>query len=423
MPPKRSHHRHAHAKTSRGSTPEKKALSTLTAIPKDALVLEEGREHSVELRHPWLFSGAVHALPDVEPGAIVPVLARNGTYLGRAMVNPHSQIVARFLTFDDVIVDEDFVRARLATAAAKRAGSRFASTNAVRVVHAEGDGLPGLIVDKYDDVVVFQALTAGMECMKNVIVDALHDLFTPRAIVERSDDESREKEGLPRVHGVVRGVLDDAVVPFREGDVTLLVDVLQGHKTGFYLDQRDSRARVRDYVSGKRVLNAFSYTGAFGHIAAQAGAAHVTQLDASADALALSSRIAHENGLAAMSHVEGDAFALLRKMRDSRERFDVIVLDPPKFASSKAHVDSAARGYKDINRLALLLLEPGGVLFTFSCSGAIDRAFFQKLAFQASVDARLDVDVIEHTAQAPDHPYRLSFPEGEYLKGLVLRRS
>jgi len=386
------------------------------------LVLKDGRDRSVALRHPWLFSGAVHALPDVEPGSVVRVVARDGRPLGRAMVNPRSQIVARFFTFDDEIVDDGFVAARIARAAGLRTGPRFSSTNAVRLVHAEGDGLPGLVVDRFDDVVVFQALTAGMERMKPAVVAALTEICRPRAIVERSDDDGRDKEGLPRTAGVVFGDVGDGRVAIREGDVTLLVDVLRGHKTGFYLDQRESRARLTDHARGARVLNAFSYTGAFGHAAARAGAAHVTQLDASRDALALSEEIAKKNDLSSMEHREGDAFAVLRQLRDRDARFDVVVLDPPKFAASKGHVERAARGYKDIARLALLLLEPGGVLFTFSCSGAIDRAFFQKIAFQASVDAGVDVQVLGHLSQASDHPYTLAFPEGEYLKGLVLRR-
>jgi len=399
-------------------------------MPSPTLILKPGREKSLLRRHPWIFSGAVARVEgEPQPGDTVEVRAADGRWLARAAYSPHSQIRARVWSFaEDETITPDFFRNRLARALAVRDARSHPHTSlpALRLVNAESDFLPGLIVDRYADWLVCQFLSAGVERWKREIVAALGELIPQAGIYERSDAEVREKEGLPLVTGPLaafaqRRAAPPMLVEIEESGCRFLVDVQGGHKTGFYLDQRDNRALLAAHAAGREVLNCFAYTGGFGVLALKGGAAHVTNLDSSAPALELARRNLELNGYGAdrFTNQAGDVFAVLRHYRDARRQFDLIVLDPPKFAESQSQVARAARGYKDINLLAFKLLRPGGLLFTFSCSGAVAPALFQKIVADAAVDAGRDAQILHRMTQAADHPVALSFPEGEYLKGLV----
>lgn len=390
------------------------------------LILKAGREKSLLRRHPWVFSGAIAQIEGAPaPGETVEVVAADGAWLGRGAYSPHSQIAVRVWTFDEAeAITPEFFRARLARAMAVRAALLTeAGTTAYRLVNAESDFLPGLIVDRYGDWLVCQLLSAGAERWRDDLVAALSDLVPCAGIYERSDVDVRAKEGLPLRTGGLAGLAPPERVEIAEHGARFWVDVLHGHKTGFYLDQRDNRAPVRAAASGREVLNCFAYTGAFGVSALLGGAAHVTQVESSGAALELAQHHIALNGLEAgrAAHVEGDVFQVLRQYRDSRRQFDLIVLDPPKFAESKHQVERAARGYKDINLLAFKLLRPGGLLFTFSCSGSVPPDLFQKIVADAALDAGRAAQMVRRLTQSADHPVALSFPEGEYLKGLVCR--
>lgn len=384
------------------------------------LVIAAGREKSLLRRHPWIFSGAVSCVkgkPRI--GQTVDVLTENGTWLARAAFSPKSQIQARVWTFDQPeIVDGSFFRERIGNAAARRILFQ-SDTDALRLVHSESDGLPGLIVDRYADVLVFQLLTAGAEYWRDAIIAALRDLFPDHSILERSDADVRAKEGLTARIAGVHGKLPEHV-QIKEYGVRYLVDVHAGHKTGFYLDQRENRRMVGRAATGAEVLNCFCYTGGFGLAALGGGAAHVTQLDASGPALALAERNRELNGFSpeSMGTVCGDAFQILRAWHKAGRTFDIIVLDPPKFMDSKASQNRAARGYKDVNLCAFRLLKPNGRLFTFSCSGLMEDGLFQKIVADAALDAGRTGRIIQRLSQAGDHPVALAFPEGAYLKGL-----
>jgi 23S rRNA (cytosine1962-C5)-methyltransferase len=384
------------------------------------LIIVAGREKSLLRRHPWIFSGAVATVKGrPAAGQTVDVLGQGGHWLARAAYSPKSQIMGRVLTFDaQEAVEEDFFLRRIAESAGRRVEFEAAS-NALRLVHSESDGLPGLILDRYAGVLVFQLLTAGMEFWRAAIIAALRSLFPDDAILERSDADVRAKEGLAARVEIVHGHIPE-LVEIHENGVKYLVDVQAGHKTGFYLDQRDSRQAVGRAARGLAVLNSFCYTGGFGLAALGGGAAHVTQLDASAPALALAESNRDLNGFAAdsMDTVCGDAFQILRGWHKEGRRFDLIVLDPPKFVDSKASLNRACRGYKDVNLCAMRLLAPGGRLFTFSCSGLMEDALFQKIVADAALDAGRDGRIVRRLTQAPDHPVSLAFPEGAYLKGL-----
>ena len=391
-------------------------------------ILRKGRERSVAKRHPWIFSGAVESAPDgVAPGETVEVAAHDGTLLGYGSWSPASQIRARMLSFDAAAVpDESFVASRVAASVGRRAAF-FANafTNAVRLGNAASDGLPGVVADYYAGWVVCQFTSAGAEFWKKTGAAALMK-FAPlcQGVAERADAEVRAKEGLP-VGGfaVLEGAEPPQLVEISEGPCKFLVDVRKGHKTGFYLDQRDARLAVGSLANGADVLNCFSYTGGFGIFARQCGAASVTQVDVSREALELAKRneaLAHLCGTT-MEYVEEDVFKYLRKCRDERRRFDMVVLDPPKFAESRSQVMKAARGYKDINLLAMKILRPNGLLATFSCSGAMTDELFAKVLAEAAEDAGRGFQTIAKTRQGADHPVALGFPEGAYLKGFVLR--
>lgn len=396
----------------------------------ETLFLKPEREKSLLRRHPWIFSGAVQRVSgQPASGETVRILDSNGQFLALAAYSPASQIRARVWTFlPEETVDEAFFERRMTACLTRRSalGRDFTPQpgQAIRLVHAESDGLPGFVLDWYDGVLVGQFLTAGAEFWRETLVNAAMRLFPARAFYERSDADVRELEGLAPRSGLLRGELDSPRLQIDEAGIRLWVDVAQGHKTGFYLDQRANRIRVGQACAGRDVLNCFCYTGGFSLHAARAGANSVFSVDSSADALALARENAALNGLeeAKLDWLEADVFSALRKFRDQNRSWDVIILDPPKFAPTAAQAEKAARGYKDINRLAFKLLRPGGFLFTFSCSGGIDAALFQKIVASAALDAGVNAQIVEHLWQGADHPVSLAFPEGEYLKGLVCQK-
>ena len=393
-----------------------------------AITLKLGREKSLLRRHPWIFSGAIARL-DGNPilGETVDLLAANGQFLARAAYSPNSQIRARVWTFDPgEPVEADFFRRQILRAIAGRAGLGLAPTDAFRLINAESDSLPGLIVDRYADTLVLQSLTAGSEFWKETIADLLLELTGLGRIYERSDADVRELEGLPPKCGFIRypenrNLAEEANGVITENGLKFKVDFAGGHKTGFYLDQRLNRQHLRGLAGGRDVLDCFCYTGGFSVYALASGAKSVLSVDASAAALALCRENVALNALPSDRHtlLEGDVFQLLRKFRDEARSFDLIILDPPKFAPTVAQAEKAARGYKDINLLAFKLLRPGGILMTFSCSGGIDAGLFQKILASAALDAGVEAQIVEHMSQAPDHPVALNFPEGAYLKGLI----
>ncbi len=393
-------------------------------------VLKPGREKSLLRRHPWVFSGAIaesmeaHA---IAAGEIVRVISSRGEVLGCGFYSPGSLLRVRMLAFgSQVLTDEsgeELIRRLVREAVAR--GQNHTQNEGQRLINAENDFLPGVVADRYARWVVCQFTSAGAERWKNVIAEAiLAALPFCEGVAERPDADARKREGLPCApFAVLKGTEPPELIEFAEGPVKFLVDPRGGHKTGFYLDQRDARECVASFANGRDVLNCFSYSGGFGIRAALAGAKSVTQVDSSADALALARKIEALNPSAAtFDYVCDDVFKFLRKCRDSRRTWDLIVLDPPKFAETKSQLSRAARGYKDINLLAMKLLRPGGILATFSCSGAMSPEFFDTILSEAATDAALNFQIIARTGHAIDHPVALPFPEGRYLKGVLLRR-
>ncbi len=403
------------------------------------ITLKPKRAKPVRQRHPWLFSGAIAEIPSaLANGDIVDVTDASGGWLARGYLNRQSQIQVRLLTWDrDEAVDEAFWHSRLAASIARRAQlPSLANTNAYRLVHAESDGLPGLVVDRCGDWLAVQVGTLAIDQRKTLLAELLRELTVCAGVVERSELALRGREGLSEATGVLVGDAPPAPLEILENGLHFDVDLLGGQKTGFYTDQRRNRQRVAAYCRanqagenrGARVLDAFAYSGAFGVNALEAGAAHVTFVDASVEALELGEQNLRRNGFDPETQSEswvGDVFEVLRDWHEtgppSGEPFDVIVLDPPKFAQSRGGVERALRGYKEINRLALGLLRRGGVLATFSCSGLVGADLFQKVLFGAALDANRDVQIIERLTQGGDYPVALTFPEGEYLKGLICR--
>jgi 23S rRNA (cytosine1962-C5)-methyltransferase len=431
------------------------------------LVLKPGREKSLLRRHPWIFSGAIQqvdalrqpigkprAAQGIAPGETIDLLSFNGDFLARAAYSPHSQIRARVWTFDpQEEINPDFFRRRiraaiqvretlglLTTEPILRHGSGQApntekknsvnsvvsavNNSACRLVYAESDDLPGLIVDRYGDALVLQSLTAGSEFWKETIADILLEETGLSAIYERSDADVRELEGLGPVVRTMQGPGPQSPVTILENGLKFIVNLSIGQKTGFYLDQCQNRLRVRELSQGRDVLDSFCYTGGFALNAVAGGAKSVVAVDSSAEALSLGRENLRLNGMQAevVEWREGDVFQMLRKFRDEGRSFDLIVLDPPKFAPTAAQAEKSSRAYKDINLLAFKLLRPGGILVTFSCSGGVDAALFQKIVASAALDAGVEAQIVEHLSQAADHPVALHFPEGAYLKGLVCLR-
>ena len=390
------------------------------------VTLQAGREKSLRLRHPWVFSGAIAAVDGApDAGETVALHAADGQFLASAAWSPSSSIRARVWSFDACeTIDEAFIAHRVRKAVAARAEMLDPAHSGCRLVHAESDGLPGVIADRYGEVAVVQLHSSGAEAWRKPIVDALLDATGCTAVYERSDAEVRALEGLPSRTGIAAGVLPATVILVEDG-LRYDVDVVTGQKTGFFLDQRDNRHRIRTLAEGREVLDCFCYTGGFTVAALGGGARSVLSIDSSADALSLGRKNVAQNGLdeTRCDWRDADVFAELRNLRDRARSFDMIVLDPPKFAPTARHVDKAARAYKDINLLALKLLRPGGLLATFSCSGGISSVLFQKIVAGAALDATADAAIVGRFAASADHPVALSFPEGDYLKGLLVRKN
>jgi 23S rRNA (cytosine1962-C5)-methyltransferase len=388
------------------------------------VTLKPNRDRSLRNRHPWLFSGGI-ADAVARPGDLVAIQSAKGEQLAWGYYNPRSQIQVRILSWGPTLPDAAWWYTQLERAVALREPLlKPTKSTAVRLVNAESDGLPGLVVDRYGEWLVLQALTLGIDQRKHEIAQQLLEITGASGVYERSDDAVRRLEGVDIVTGVLAGATPPDEVDILENGLLFSVNIATGHKTGFYLDQRTNRALVGAAAQGKTVLNCFAYTGAFSVYAAYNGATHVTSVDSSSPSLELAHVNFELNGLDPEQHdfIEANVFHYLRDMKEEGRTFDIIVLDPPKFAQSQSQLDSATRGYKDINMNALPLLNPGGLLYTFSCSGLVSPDLFQKVLFGAALDAGINAQILQPLWQAPDHPVALTFPEGAYLKGLVVRR-
>lgn len=395
------------------------------------LIIKTGREKSLLRRHPWIFSGAIKRDEGAIPGEVVRVIAEDGRYLATALLSGTSQIAARVVSFDEKqSVDETFWRARLTRAIQQRdalgAGSCTdnSSTNAWRLIHGESDGIPGLVADRYGDSVVMQLSTAGIDPHRDLFAALLKDVTGASCVYERSDVDVRKLEGLEVRNGLLLGTMPTNPVLIIENGMRIEVDIVTGHKTGFYLDQRDNRDLTRRLARDREVLNCFCYSGTMSVAAMLGGARSVMSIDSSAHALDTARKNAEHNrcNAAQMEWVEADVFTHLRRLRDQGKSFDLVILDPPKLAPTSHHVEKAARAYKDINLLGLKLLRPGGLLMTYSCSGGVSTELFQKIVAGAAVDAGVEAQILQRLAAGTDHPVSIHFPEGEYLKGLLLRR-
>ena len=389
------------------------------------IVIKADREKPIINQHPWVFSGAIDELKGrPAPGDIVDVVSSKGKFLARGYWNPKSQIQVRLLTWHDEVIDGEWWAKMIARSVASRRPLAV-SGGAQRLINAENDYLPGLIVDRYGDWLVLQALTLGIDQRKQEIATILADLLKPKGIFERSDVDVRFKEGLQEVTGVLWGEEPPELISVAVEKRREFIDVRKGHKTGTYLDQRDNQLMLSDFLStdpkweSLRLLNLFSYTGGFG----LSHAGPVTNVDASFEVLELAEKIYALNGFpeSKVEFIQADVFEYLRDTVDRKIQYDVVVLDPPKFAHNAQQVDKAARGYKDINLNAFKVIAPGGYLLTFSCSGAITRDLFQKIVFGALADSGRQGQIVRYLSQAEDHPVALTFPEGEYLKGLLVR--
>ncbi len=392
-----------------------------------AIYLVKGREKSVKRKHPWIFSRGISKV-EGEPalGETVDVFTHDGKWLAKAAYSPESQIRARIWSFEKEEINKAFFVKRFQNAQLLREDviERDGLTG-YRLIAAESDGLPGVTIDRYQNFFVCQLLSAGAEYNKQAIVDALVECFPDCNIYERSDVAVRKKEGLKETTGVLHGEEPPKSVVIEENGVKISVDIVGGHKTGFYLDQRDSRQQAMKYVKDKEVLNCFSYTGGFGLYALKGGAKRVINADVSQPALDTAKYNAELNEFDISKKravfLNADVFKLLREYRDQGTQFDVVIMDPPKFAESKAQLNGACRGYKDINMLAMQILKPGGTLLTYSCSGLMDQVLFQKIIADAAVDANRQVKFVERFEQAADHPTDTAYPEGFYLKGFACK--
>ncbi|WP_367298944.1 23S rRNA (cytosine(1962)-C(5))-methyltransferase RlmI [Hafnia alvei] len=390
------------------------------------LFLAKGREKSLLHRHPWVFSGAVTRVEgNAASGETIDVCDFQGKWLARAAFSPQSQIRARVWTFDQQeAVDRDFFINRLQTAQQWRTWlAERDDLTGYRLIAGESDGMPGITIDRFQNFIVLQLLSAGAEYQRANLLAALQHCYPECSIYDRSDVAVRKKEGLPLAQGLVLGDEPPALLPIREHGMQILVDIKEGHKTGFYLDQRDSRLAARRFSANAKVLNCFSYTGAFAVSALMGGCEHVISVDTSQAALDVARQNVELNqlDLSKAEFVRADVFQLLRKYRDEGRKFDLIIMDPPKFVENKSQLAGACRGYKDINMLAMNLLNSGGILLSFSCSGLMPIELFQKILADAAIDAGRDVQFIEQYRQAADHPVIASYPEGLYLKGFACR--
>ena len=383
------------------------------------LILKPGREKSLKRRHPWIFSGGIGRIEgNPQLGDTIEVCAADGAFLAVGAYSPESQIRARVWDWTMRDIDAGFFAQRVERAAVAR--NRF-DVSGVRLVHGESDGLPGVVADRFGDTVVVQLLSAGAERWRGAIADALAALPGVQRVIERSDADVRQLEGLPPQSGLLRGPAAQGPLTVNEHGLQYGVDAEHGHKTGFYLDQRDNRLLLRGMVKDKVVLDCFCYAGGFALNALAGGARSVTAIDSSGPALLAAQANAARSQLPTAEWIEADVFQTLRKFRDAGRKFDVIVLDPPKFAPTAAHAEKAARAYKDINLIGFKLLNPGGILMTYSCSGGVNPDLFQKIIAGAALDAGVDARIESWLHAAADHPVALNFPEGEYLKGLLCR--
>ena len=388
--------------------------------------LKPGREKSARNRHPWIFSGAISDIQGTPAyGDLVRVVDATGAFVAYGYHNAQSQIAIRLLEWNEaVVVDDDWWASRLAASIRHRDGSaQTRHTNALRLVYGEADRLPGLIVDRYAEHLVIQVLTAGIERIKPLIVEQLQALIQPAGIIERADEHSRRLEGLPPARGPIAGATPAGEIEIHEENLRFAVDLLRGQKTGFYLDQRDNRRLAAGYALDREVLDGFAYTGAFTVHALHGGAKSVTCVESSAPSIrALQQNLELNNmGHQPVESVCDNVFEVLRRYRDEGRAFDMVILDPPKLAPTRSHVEKALRSYKDLNLLAMKILRPDGILVTFSCSGGVTPLNFQTAVAWAAQDAGRDVQILQRLAQPGDHPVLLSFPESEYLKGLICR--
>jgi len=392
-----------------------------TTVPR--IILKRGREKPVLRGHPWVFSGAVAKVEgEVSPGELGKVYSKEGQFLGIGHINPRSQIIVRLLTQKEEEVGENFFRERISRAVWLRANWFKGKTNAYRVINGEGDYLPGLIVDRYRETLVIQCLTAGMDQLKEMLINLLAKEFRPQSIYERSDVATRKEEGLAESSGLLYGKDVPEFIEIEEYGCRFKVNVKKGQKTGFYLDQRENRFSLRSLSEGRKILDCFSYTGAFSIHAGARGAKEITLIDSSEEALSIAEDHFSLNHLEKIPHrrIQGDVFEVMRGLETG---YDIVILDPPPFAKKKGHLSSASRGYKDLNLWAFRLLNKEGLLFTFSCSHHMSWDLFQKIVFSAALDSGRNVQLIARMGHPYDHPINLYHPEGEYLKGLICRVS
>ena len=388
------------------------------------MILKKGREKPLKHKHPWIFSGAVERLEgEPSPGETVEIRSFGGEFLAQGAFSPESQIQARVWNWDQSqVISTDFFRSKIKQAIRYREKIKY-DYPMKRLIHAESDGIPGLIVDQYDKVLVLQILSVGSELWRDTLVQILAEETGAKSIYERSDVEVRKLEGLKPRTGLLMGQEPDELLEIEQGGVKYWIDIRNGHKTGYYLDQRSNRKVVGEMCKGLNVLDCFCYSGGFSLEALKNGAESVTLVDESAEALKLAEKHVVSNNLPVerLTTHKGDVFEVLRKFRDQAKSFNVVILDPPKFAPTASHASRAARGYKDINLLAFKLLKPGGLLATFSCSGGISREFFLRILSGAALDAGVNARIQLHMGQSADHSVNLSFPEGTYLKGYGVR--
>jgi len=401
-------------------------IATVAVNKMTEIILKFGKEKPMMKKHPWVFSGAIDKIKgETKAGETVKILSAQGRFLAYAGFCPNSQIRARVWSFSEKDkIDVNFFKNKFKNAIALREslGLPDKETNAFRLINAEADDLPGLIVDKYDDVLVMQCLTAGAEYWKQIWADILMEVTKAKTVYERSDSDGRQMEGLPFKNGLLRGQEVMGMFEIKENGLKFLVDIKHGHKTGFYLDQRNSRQAIKYFAKDKEVLNCFCYTGGFSVYALDAGAKKVISVDASKEALEIAKENVKINKLSEKKceWLEADVFELLREYEKKGQKFDLIVLDPPKFSANQGQLERALRGYKDINRLAFKLLNPNGILFTFSCSGTVSELDFQTAVAWGALDAGVEAKIIKKLSQGGDHPVALNFPEASYLKGFVL---